>query len=152
MGRNVAQHAALFLFILFTLQAITYGQLSKYDGDLHQKLLGMFTLTDRTPRDGYISLDEFISIILDKDFNGDNSISRQEWLSIDTGILLFDAATANRIFEVFDADKNGAVTLPDVITTFNTADSAVRRDGRISAFEFMISFVQILTSVPKKKI
>ncbi|KAK3601115.1 hypothetical protein CHS0354_024836 [Potamilus streckersoni] len=126
--------------------------MSKFDDGIHQKLMGLFMLTDRSKKDGYIKLDEFISIVLDKDFNGDNSISRQEWISVDAGIGLFDGATANRIFEAFDTDKNDAVTLPDVIATFNTIDATVRRDGKITAFEFLIAYIRLSTTIPNKKI
>ncbi|KAK3601114.1 hypothetical protein CHS0354_024835 [Potamilus streckersoni] len=150
MEKGLGRLAALFLCILFTQKGFTYEQMS-FDNDLHRKLKGLFVLTDRSPADGYINLDEFISIVLDKDFNGDNSISRQEWISVDTGIGIFDVATANRIFQAFDSDKNDAITLPDVIATFNTIDAAVKRDGKVSAFEFLIAYIRLVTAIPNKK-
>ncbi|KAL3862751.1 hypothetical protein ACJMK2_008701 [Sinanodonta woodiana] len=144
--------AVLFLCILFAQKGTAYGELSKLGNDIFLKVSQVFRLTDRSKKDGYVSLDEFLGVVLDKDFNGDNSISREEWLTIDATIGSFDKETNNREFETFDTDKNDAVTLPDVIATFSTFDAAIKRDGKISPFEFFIAYNQLVTAIPNKKI
>ncbi|KAL3862753.1 hypothetical protein ACJMK2_008703 [Sinanodonta woodiana] len=144
--------AVLFLCILFTQKGIAYGQPSRVGNDIFLKVSEIFRLIDRSNIDGYVSLDEFLSTVLDKDFNGDNAISREEWLTIDATIGSFDKETSNRIFQAFDTDNNDAVTLPDIIATFSTFDAAIKRDGKISPFEYMLVYSQLVTRAPTKKI
>ncbi|KAL3862754.1 hypothetical protein ACJMK2_008704 [Sinanodonta woodiana] len=152
MEKSSGLLAVFFLCTLFIQLHITYGQMSKFDNQIPEKIAGLFLLTDRSKKDGYVSLDEFISITLDKDFNGDNSISRQEWITVDAALGIFDSPTANRIFQAFDTDNNDVITLPDVIATFSTIDAAIRKDGKISAFEYLIAYIRLITAVPSKKI
>ncbi|KAL3862752.1 hypothetical protein ACJMK2_008702 [Sinanodonta woodiana] len=152
MERRSGLFAELFICILFTQISIAYGQLSKIDKGIFLKVSQQFVLSDRSNIDGYISLDEFLSVLLDEDINGDNAISREEWLSIDAAIGSLDKETSNRIFQAFDTDKNDVVTLPDIIATFNTIDAAIKGDGKISPFEYILAYSHLVTAVPTKKI
>ncbi|KAL3862750.1 hypothetical protein ACJMK2_008700 [Sinanodonta woodiana] len=150
MEKNSGLLAVLFLCIWKTFVK-GERKVHKFGYDMFPKISLLFVLTDRSKKDGYVSLDEFLSIVLDKDFNGDNAISREEWLTIDSAIGAFDKETANRIFQAFDMDNNDVITLPDVIATFSTIDAAIKKDGKISPFEFFIVYNQLLTPVPNKK-
>ncbi|XP_048241444.1 uncharacterized protein LOC125374582 [Haliotis rufescens] len=90
-----------------------------------------------TGHKSFVTLADFNAYYSQFDINGKGSISKQDFLK-----LVTDHAEAERQFNLYDVDKDGALTLKDVKLIVDKFDTD--SDGKITLAEFKANYATLL--------